>query len=136
MSLEAAIHENTQAIQALIAALGNGIPTTAAQVAAVVQEAEKPAKAEAKKAKEAAAPAPTLNVVDNSTTSSADDKPGTAPTAELFAQAVAVLNTLISSNRRAQAAATLAWFGVARLSEASAAQVPEILNALTAAAAG
>ena len=39
MSLEATIAENTAAIRELIAAIANGIPTTAAQLAAVVAEA-------------------------------------------------------------------------------------------------
>lgn len=38
MSLEAVIAENTAALRELIAALANGLPTSAAQVAAVVKE--------------------------------------------------------------------------------------------------
>lgn len=48
MSLEATIQENTIAIRELIAAIQAGVPTTAAQVAAVVSEA-KPKKATTKK---------------------------------------------------------------------------------------
>ena len=40
MSLEATIAENTAALRDLIAAIGKGIPTTHAQVAAVVAEAK------------------------------------------------------------------------------------------------
>lgn len=40
MSLEATIQENTNAIRELIAAIKTGVPTTAAQVAAVVSEAK------------------------------------------------------------------------------------------------
>lgn len=47
MSLETAIQENTNAIRELIAALAKGVPTTTAQVAAVVAEAPPAAKAEA-----------------------------------------------------------------------------------------
>lgn len=44
--LEEAIKENTAAIRELIAAIAKGVPTTAAQVAAVVAEAPKTEKAE------------------------------------------------------------------------------------------
>lgn len=47
MSLELAITENANAIRDLIAAISKGVPTTAAQVAAVVEQAPK----ETKKAK-------------------------------------------------------------------------------------
>lgn len=63
MSLEATIERNTQAIEALIQALSNGVPTTHAQVAAVIQEAPKEApKVETKKSSGAASleqPTPT-----------------------------------------------------------------------------
>lgn len=48
MSLEIAIQENTSAIRELIAAIANGIPTTNAQVAAVVAETPTKAKAPTK----------------------------------------------------------------------------------------
>jgi hypothetical protein len=61
MSLEATIERNTQAIEALIQALSQGISTTSAQVAAVVKEAPKAKvkeapKAETKKSSAAASP--------------------------------------------------------------------------------
>jgi hypothetical protein len=55
MSLESVIAENTAAIRELIEAIKNGVPTTAAQVAAVATEAkaDKPEKAKAEKKAEA-----------------------------------------------------------------------------------
>lgn len=49
MSLEATIAENTNAIRELIEAIANGIPTTAAQVAAVAGASAPKEKATAKK---------------------------------------------------------------------------------------
>lgn len=74
MSLEVAIQENTNAIRALIAALANGVPTTAAQVAAVVTEA-KPEKAAKKEAAKAEPKAEAQAAAATETTQAAEQKP-------------------------------------------------------------
>lgn len=70
MSLEATIQENTAAIRDLIAALANGVPTTVAQVAAVVDQAPAEAVAEAQ-------PASTARAAGKNKPEKADPKPET-----------------------------------------------------------
>lgn len=60
MSLELAITENTNAIRDLIAAIGNGLHASPAQVAAVVKEA-KPKKAQAAVAENTASNSPEVS---------------------------------------------------------------------------
>lgn len=55
MSLESAIAENTAALRELIAAIAKGMPTSAAQITAVVNEAEVDTSAEDAAAEKAAA---------------------------------------------------------------------------------
>lgn len=60
MSLETAIQENTNAIRELIAAIKSGVPTSTAQVAAVVEQGKtETAKAESKATKKTEAGKPT-----------------------------------------------------------------------------
>lgn len=116
MSLEQAIQENTAAINRLIAAITNGIPTTAQQVAAVVEEAkveEKPAKkgkaekAETPKQEVAATPEPKEEVAPV-----ADDAP-----AVTYQDAAAAITALSKAKGRDAAVALLKKFGASKLPE-------------------
>lgn len=119
MSLEIAIQENTKAIRELIAAISNGIPTTAAQVAAVVQEAqveEKPAKTE-KKAKAEKAETPKAE-----TAATPEPKADAAPAADdapevTYQDAAAAITQLSKVKGRDAAVALLKKFGASKLPE-------------------
>lgn len=118
MSLEIAIQENTAAIRALIAAISNGIPTTAQQVAAVVEEVKaeapakaekkiKPEKAEAPKVEQAATPEPKEEAAP-----AADDAPEVT-----YQDAAAAITALSKTKGRDAAVALLKKFGASKLPE-------------------
>ena len=141
MSLEATIQENTNAIRELIAAIKTGVPTTAAQVAAVVTETKttpctghdaETAKEEgkAKPEKETAAKKTTAAVTEatDSTQSTAEagadaaqekkaddsgasDKAAAVPT---YDSVVSAINKLAKGKGRDAAVGVLSKFGVAR----------------------
>lgn len=144
MSLEAAITENTNAIRDLIAAIKAGVPTTAAQVAAVVTEAQaetaKAGKEEAAAKKttaaateaaartqstaEAGADAAQEKKADNS---EASDKP--APT---YQDAAAAINKIAKAKGRDAAVAVLAKFGAGNLKEVKPENFADIIAAVEA----
>lgn len=145
MSLEVAIQENTNAIRALIAALANGVPTTAAQVAAVVTEAkpEKAAKkeaarAEAKPEAQAAAATETAQATEQKpetltqmTAGEAEkalhghaNNPADAPTYQATADAV---TKLAREKGRDAAIAVLTKFGAAKLPDVKPEQFAAVI---------
>ena len=121
MSLEIAIQENTAALRDLIKAISNGIPTTAQQVAAVVEEAaevkaEAPAKTEKKakaekaktpKVEQAATPEPKEEAAP-----AADDEPDAT-----YQDAAAAITALSKTKGRDAAVALLKKFGASKLPE-------------------
>lgn len=126
MSLEIAIQENTAAIRDLIAAISNGIPTTAAQVAAVVQEAQvedKPAKAEKKaKAEKAETPKaePAATQEQKVDDARAADEEGPVEPEVTYQDAAAAITQLSKVKGRDAAIALLKKFGVNKLPELNA----------------
>ena len=145
MSLEATIAENTAALRDLIAAIGKGIPTTHAQVAAVVAEA-KP-EATAKKPDGAAQtaetkPTATTAAAESSQSVAAEtgmtaaqateainghaDKPADAPT---YQDAANAINALAKAKGRAAAVAVLAAFGAAKLPDVKPEQFADVIAA-------
>lgn len=122
MSLETAVQENTAAIRELTAAIKAGIPTTAAQVAAVVAEAP----AEEKKVTEKTTSAAKAAKSDSTTTvagsSAQSEKPMTLD--ELRAIGSRVLKT-----GRANMVALLEQFGIPNLTQAKPDQYAEIAAA-------
>lgn len=148
MSLELALAENTAALKELINALKQGIPTTAAQVAAVVEEAKAPAKKEKPKAEPktvepvpiATAPATGSEAVTTSNPASpapvAEPAASPEPTSAAPSGSVVDFETLktaflamVNSNR-VLALDVLAKFNLAKLSEAKADQYAAILAAI------
>jgi hypothetical protein len=129
--LEQAITENTSAIRDLIAAISKGIPTTAAQVAAVVQESpavevKKPAPAPAQKAVATTPPIVEAPVAATTT------EPTSAPTSPVdFNMLKTAFLALVQTNRE-KAVGALAKFGIAKLSDAKPEQYAEILAAVQA----
>lgn len=116
MSLEQAIQANTAALRDLIAAIANGIPTTAQQVAAVVEEAKveekpakkgKPEKTETPKQEVAATPEPKEEAVP-----AADDAPEVT-----YQDAAAAITQLSKAKGRDAAVALLKKFGASKLPE-------------------
>lgn len=116
MSLEQAIQANTAALRDLIAAIANGIPTTAQQVAAVVEEAKveekpakkgKPEKTEAPKQEVAATPEPKEEAAPV-----ADDAPEAT-----YQDAAAAITALSKAKGRDAAVALLKKFGASKLPE-------------------
>jgi len=139
MSLEATIQENTNAIRELIAAIKAGVPTTAAQVAAVVTEAKttpcaghdaETAKEEGKPEKETTAKKTTAAATEAaaSTQSTAEAGAGAAQekkadnseasnkAAEVpaYTTVVSAINKLAQGKGRDAAVAVLSKFGVTR----------------------
>lgn len=141
MSLEATIQENTNAIRELIAAIKSGVPTTAAQVAAVVTEAKTTPCAghDAETAKEEGKAKPEKETAAKKTTAAATEAAaGTQSTAEAGAGAaqekkadnseasdkaseipaypsvVSAINKLAQGKGRDAAVAVLSKFGVTR----------------------
>lgn len=118
MSLETVIAENTAAIRDLIAALANGQPTSAAQVAAVVTEAKAETKAPAtKKAK----PDPKPEVVEEAAEESAatpEQKVEDAAAAEITQDDITkVVIALGKAGKRAELIELLGAYEVSRGSE-------------------
>ena len=118
MSLEATIAENTAAIRELIAAIANGIPTTAAQVAAVAAEAPKKEKG---KATVPANGASSTSAETSPATGAAAQTPAaeSAPTAPAAASVTydevkAAILKLSQAKGREQVVAALTEFGVAK----------------------
>jgi hypothetical protein len=129
--LEQAITENTSAIRDLIAAISKGIPTTAAQVAAVVQESpavevKKPAPAPAQKAVATTPPIVAAPVAATTT------EPTSAPTSPVDYETLKKAFLAIFQVNREKAVATLAKYSIAKLPEAKPEQYAEILAALQA----
>lgn len=138
MSLEATIQENTNAIRELIAAIQAGVPTTAAQVAAVVTEAatdklaetvkeEAPAKkpTTAKKAE----PAPTQPTAEAVAADAPEQKAepsaqGAAPTYQATADAV---TSLARTKGREAAVAVLTKFGASKLPDVKPEQFAAVI---------
>lgn len=123
MSLEIALQENTAAIRELIAAISKGIPTTAQQVAAVVQEAQvedKPAKAE-KKAKaekaESAKVEPAVTQEPKADAAPAADEEGPVEPEVTYQDAAAAITQLSKVKGRDAAVALLKKFGASKLPE-------------------
>lgn len=145
MSLEATIAENTAALRDLIAAIGKGIPTTQAQVAAVVAEA-KPTE------KKPAGTAQTAETKPTATTAAAESSQSVAaetgmPAAEVlhghanddaaaptYQDAANAINAVAKAKGRAGAIAVLAEFGVAKLPDAKPEQFAAIIRAANEAA--
>lgn len=136
MSLEIALQENTNAIRELIATIANGIPTTGAQVAAVVAEAPAQAKAEKKPA-----------AAEKATQSSGGTKPSETSAAPSDTGASAEAKTLVyddikkpflslvSAKGRDAGAALLLQFGVdaskgGKLTEIPVEKYAEVLEAI------
>ncbi len=156
MSLEATIQENTNAIRELIAAIKTGVPTTAAQVAAVVSEAKttpcaghdaETAKEEgkAKPEKETAAKKTTAAATEAAAStqstaeagagaaqekkaddSEASDKAADAPTYQATADAV---TKLARTKGRDAAVAVLNEFGAAKLPDIQPHDFQKVINA-------
>lgn len=131
MSLEATIQENTNAIRELIKAIQSGVPTTAAQVEAVVEQA-KPTKA--KKTDKTDAPAPEVSdaVEQGKTAAQAVEaldghanKPAPAATYE---DCKAAILKISKDKGRDVAVQVLQRFGVAKLPELQ----PDSFDALVA----
>jgi hypothetical protein len=119
--LASAVNANTAAIRELIKAISNGVPTTAAQVAAVVEEvkAEAPAKTEKKakaekteapKAEPAATPEPKEEAAP-----AADEGPGEPEVT--YQDAAAAITALSKTKGRDAAVALLKKFGASKLPE-------------------
>lgn len=136
MSLEATIQENTNAIRELIKALASGVPTTAAQVAAVVAEAPvQETKPEAKKQKAAASQEqPIQTAAASSETSSSATPEVKAETT--YQEAAAAVLELSKVKGRDAALGVLSSFGVANLKEVKAEQYGAVLAAATNALGG
>ena len=133
MSLEATIQENTDAIRALIAALANGVPTTAAQVAAVVTEAKTEKVESAKKTQAAAtqeSPTPTASDNSASSSSATQEPEAAAPT---YQDAAGAITKLSRTKGRDAAVALLYRFKASKLPDVQPDQFAEIIEAANAA---
>ena len=137
MSLEIAIQENTAAIRELIAAISNGIPTTAQQVAAVVTEAKAEAKADkktkAEKTEKTEAEAPKSDAAP-AATQEQKDEPAAADDEEVvysYQDAANAITALSKAKGRDAAVALLKAFSANNLKEVK----PEDYAALIAKAA-
>ena len=133
MSIEQALAENTSAIRELIAAIRAGVPTTAAQVAAVVAEAPAAETAKAKDPAKEAARAEVSDAAEHGKTAAQAvealaghaNKP--TPTATYEDAKAAVLKISKEKGRDA-AVAVLSTFGVKKLPDLQ----PENYGALVA----
>lgn len=111
MTLEAAIQENTSAIRELIAAISKGVPTTTAQVAAVVAEAPKTDKS-AKAVTEPEAPAKPETAAPATSQAASDSAPAaSAPTYEEVKHAIVKLS---GSKGRDAVVSLLSEFGAGK----------------------
>jgi FtsZ-interacting cell division protein ZipA len=136
MSLEATIAENTAAIRELIAAISKGIPTTAAQVAAVVDEA--PAAEKKTSTKKSTKPsmfdeqteAPKSEQAAATPEPKADAAPAAAEAkAVTYADAAAAITKLSREKSRDAALAVLGKFGAAKLPEVKPEDFAAVIDA-------
>ncbi|CAB5162316.1 hypothetical protein UFOVP151_18 [uncultured Caudovirales phage] len=129
MSLEATIQENTNAIRDLIKTLAAGVPTTAAQVEAVVQQAKPKAVAAEVKTVAAASQEPQTQ------TAAASSKPSSSATPEskefTYQEAAAAVLELSKAKGRNAALAVLTGFGAANLKEVKPEQYGAVMAAAT-----
>lgn len=137
MSLEATIQENTNAIRELIAAIGNGLHATPAQVAAVVAEAPitKSEKVAVKKLAETTKAAATASA-DTATTAAATDVQETKVEASevkaeaaTYDQAAKAVTELAKNKGREAAIAVLSQFGAAKLPDVKAEDFAAVIAA-------
>ena len=120
MSLEATIEANTNAIRDLIAALANGVPTTAAQVAAVIDQA--PAEAEPKPE--------TLAQMSGAQAEKALDGHANAPADQpTYQDAANAVTKLARTKGRDAAIKVLAQFNAKTLPDVKAEQFAEVIKA-------
>lgn len=138
MSLEATIQENTDAIRELIAAIKAGVPTTAAQVAAVVTEA-KPEKTPA--AKETTAkkttpaekvePAPTQPIAEAVADAAPEkkDEPSEQAAAPTYQATADAVTKLAREKGRDAAIGVLSKFGAAKLPDVKPEQFAAVIAA-------
>ena len=117
MSLEATIAENTAALRELIAALSKGVPTTVAQVEAVVTEAK------AEKTK----PAAKVEKTEPAKAETFPDGEGVT-----YQDAAAVITKLSRIKGRDAAVALLAKFGAAKLPDVKPEQFADVIDAANA----
>ena len=130
MSLEATIQENTNAIRELIAALAHGVPTTAAQVAAVVAEIptlvteakpEKPAKKTQVAATQESS-TPTAPDSSESSSSETEEPPS-------YQETAAAITKLSRTKGRDAAVSLLGKFGAVNLKEVKPEQFASVIAA-------
>lgn len=143
MSLEATIAENTAALRELISAIKAGVPTTAAQVAAVVEQApQQPTETAEARAPEAARPttkakntpaAATAPAPQPSTATDAGASTDAAPALTYQDAATAVTN-LAKAKGRDTAVAVLGKFGAAKLPDVKPEQFADVVKACKEAA--
>ena len=121
MSLEATIAENTAAIRELIAAIANGIPTTAAQVAAVADQAPKKEKGKAtvpangaSSTQEGTSPAAPAGAAAQDPAAGAVSSPAPAAASVTYDEVKAAILKLSQAKGREQVVAALTEFGVAK----------------------
>lgn len=137
MSLELAIQENTSAIRELIAAIANGVPTTGAQVAAVVSEApaatvEPPKPAAAEKVSQSSG-----GTNESGASAAPSDTGATAAPIDYEAIKKPFL-ALVNKKGREAAATLLSQFGIdagkgGKLSDITADKYADVLAAIEAA---
>ncbi|RMD00042.1 hypothetical protein EAY64_05450 [Aquitalea palustris] len=134
MSLEAVIEANTSAIRELIEAIKTGVPTTAAQVAAVATEAT-PAKSESKSAK--AEKVDAANVAEPKTEAvKVEEKAAAAteqPAPPSYKDASEAIVALSKGKGRDAAVAILNKFGVSKLPDLDPSRFADIIDAAKAA---
>lgn len=136
MSLEATIQENTNAIRELIAAIKAGVPTTAAQVAAVVTEAKPTQAAKESTAKkttpaEKAEPAPTQPTAEAVAAAAPEKKKKAEPSEQVATpnyQATAdAVTELAREKGRDAAIAVLTKFGASKLPDVKPEQFAAVI---------
>ena len=136
MSLEATIQENTNAIRELIAAIKAGVPTTAAQVAAVVTEAKPTTAAKETTAKkttpaEKAEPAPTQPTAEAVAAAAPEkkDEPSEQAATPNYQATADAVTKLARTKGRDAAVAVLTKFGAAKLPDVKPEQFAAIIAA-------
>lgn len=136
MSLEATIQENTNAIRELIAAIKAGVPTTAAQVAAVVTEAKPTTAAKETTAKkttpaEKAEPAPTQPTAEAGAAAAPEkkDEPSAQAATPNYQATADAVTKLAREKGRDAAVAVLKEFGAAKLPDVKPEQFADVIAA-------
>lgn len=134
MSLEATIQENTNAIRELIAAIKAGVPTTAAQVAAVVTEAKPTTAAKETTAKkttpaEKAEPAPTQPTAEAVAAAAPEkkDEPSEQAAAPNYQATADAVTKLARTKGREAAVAVLTKFGASKLPDVKPEQFAAVI---------